>query len=161
VILNGPEPPDPSSRCLDTLRHEQVEAVMAHTGKIIFGAIALAGSLGVAQLAVGGDLVELRGGQALQAQRGADAASLTINREAKADRAALPPAMPSHTISVRMADQAESSFLVRIPGASGEARRAPQAPTRAPAGRSMLACEPMVSVLTEIAKQLQPGRCVT
>ena len=60
-----------------------------------------------------------------------------------------------------MADQAESSFLVRIPGPSGDARRAPQSPSRLPAGKSMVACEPMVSVLTEIAKQLQPGRCVT
>jgi hypothetical protein len=24
-----------------------------------------------------------------------------------------------------------------------------------------VACEPVVSVLTEVAKQLQPGRCVT
>ena len=28
-------------------------------------------------------------------------------------------------------------------------------------GRRMVACEPVVSVLTEIAKTLQPGRCVT
>jgi hypothetical protein len=27
--------------------------------------------------------------------------------------------------------------------------------------KTTLACEPMVSVLTEIAKRLQPGRCVT
>jgi len=134
---------------------------MADTGKIIFGAIALAASLGVAQLAVGGDLGELRGGQELKAQQSLDRASVTINREAKTDRAALPRVAPGHTISVRMADQAESSFLVRIPGSSGEAGRAPAQPSRAPAGRSMVACEPMVSVLTEIAKQLQPGRCVT
>jgi len=25
----------------------------------------------------------------------------------------------------------------------------------------MVACEPVVSLLTEIARQLQPGRCVT
>ena len=27
--------------------------------------------------------------------------------------------------------------------------------------KATVACEPMVSVLTEVAKQLQPGRCVT
>jgi hypothetical protein len=134
---------------------------MAYTGKIIFGAIALAASLGVAQLAVGGDLGELRGVQQSKAQVSVEAASLAINRAAKADRAPLLPSSPGHTISVRMADQANSSFLVRIPGVSGEARRAPAAPSRAPAGRSMIACEPMVSVLTDLAKQLQPGRCVT
>jgi hypothetical protein len=28
-------------------------------------------------------------------------------------------------------------------------------------GRPTIACEPMVSSLTEVAKLLQPGRCVT
>jgi hypothetical protein len=28
-------------------------------------------------------------------------------------------------------------------------------------GDRKVACEPVVSVLTEVAKQLQPGRCVT
>jgi hypothetical protein len=153
---------------------------MAHTVKIIFGAIALAASLGVAQLAVGGDLAELRGRQDLGAQHLSArdltardlsaqhptaqppmALSLSINRAAKADRATLSPAAPGHTISVWAPDQADSSFLVRIPSPSGEARRLQPSPLRAPAGKSMVACEPMVSVLTEIAKQLQPGRCVT
>jgi hypothetical protein len=134
---------------------------MAHTGKIIFGAMALVASLGVAQLAVGGDLGELRGAQQSKVVPSVDAAPLGINRAAKADRGALLPSSPGATISVRMADQANSSFLVRIPGASGEARRAPASPSRAPAGKSMIACEPMVSVLTDLAKQLQPGRCVT
>jgi hypothetical protein len=136
---------------------------MAYTGKIIFGAIALAASLGVAQLAVGGDLSELRGAQAFEQGPRAQlstAALLTINREAKADRAAILPAAPGRTISVRIMDLADTSFLVRIPSPSGDARRAPPSP-RMPAGKSMVACEPPVSVLTELAKQLQPGRCVT
>jgi hypothetical protein len=43
-----------------------------------------------------------------------------------------------------------------------EARNTPPAPTvsKQPVGRTV-ACEPVVSVLTEVAKQLQPGRCVT
>jgi hypothetical protein len=150
---------------------------MAHTVKIIFGALALATSLGVAQLAVGGDLGELRGMQGFKAQApelsetqiqglsdqqrtAREASSVAINRQAKADRATLRPAAPSQTISLPMIDQADSSILLRIPSPSGEARRAPQR-SRAPAGKSMVACEPMVSVLSEIAKQLQPGRCVT
>jgi hypothetical protein len=32
--------------------------------------------------------------------------------------------------------------------------------SKQPVGRTV-ACEPVVSVLTEVAKQLQPGRCVT
>jgi hypothetical protein len=34
------------------------------------------------------------------------------------------------------------------------------APTNKPVGRTV-ACEPVVSVLTEVAKQLPPGRCIT
>jgi hypothetical protein len=32
---------------------------------------------------------------------------------------------------------------------------------RTPARKPTIACEPMVSSLTEVAKLLQPGRCVT
>ena len=43
-----------------------------------------------------------------------------------------------------------------------EARNAPPAPavSKAPVGRTV-ACEAVVSVLTEVAKQLPPGRCIT
>ena len=37
----------------------------------------------------------------------------------------------------------------------------PRSQAKEPSRRQMVACEPVVSVLTEVAKQLQPGRCVT
>jgi hypothetical protein len=32
---------------------------------------------------------------------------------------------------------------------------------RSPDSKATAACEPVVSVLTEVAKRLQPGRCIT
>ena len=60
----------------------------------------------------------------------------------------------------------DTSVLVRVPVAK-EARNLPPAPVatkpapRKPNRKMAVACEPMVSVLTEVAKLLQPGRCVT
>ena len=53
-------------------------------------------------------------------------------------------------------------MLVRVPVAKEEARNRPVAP-RDQSGKSKnaVACEPPVSVLTEVAKLLEPGRCVT
>jgi hypothetical protein len=44
-----------------------------------------------------------------------------------------------------------------------EARETVRAPLIIKSGQSkpMVACEPVVSVLTEVAHKLQPGRCVT
>jgi hypothetical protein len=47
-----------------------------------------------------------------------------------------------------------------VPVAS-ETRARPAAPSFAKPGKTAVACEPVVSVLTEVAKLLQPGRCVT
>jgi len=75
--------------------------------------------------------------------------------------------MQTRTVSVRLYGLSDTSVVVRIPVAR-EARNAPSAPLvtrsgdRKPGDRKLtVACEPVVSVLTEIAKQLQPGRCVT
>jgi hypothetical protein len=72
--------------------------------------------------------------------------------------------LKTQTISVRVDGLSDTSVLVRVPVAPArkEARNTPPAPTmsKQPAGRTV-ACEPVVSVLTEVAKQLQPGRCVT
>jgi hypothetical protein len=64
------------------------------------------------------------------------------------------------TISLRLNGVSDTSFLVRVPVA-GEAS-APRSLLNPPAGgKAAVACEPMVSVLTDVAKLLQPGRCVT
>lgn len=101
------------------------------------------------------------------------------------------PAASTQTISIHVDRLPGTSVLVRIPVARGEQGgkdqgRATQDSTSqgstnqgstnqgstpegnaAPAAqqikdqRRTVACEPVVSVLTEIAKRLQPGRCIT
>ncbi len=66
-------------------------------------------------------------------------------------------------ISLRLDSLSDTSVLIRMPAAS-EVRSGPSAPsTIKPSSdrKVAVACEPPVSVLTEVAKELQPGRCVT
>jgi hypothetical protein len=120
-------------------------------------AVAALATLGAVQLASGHDLtVGL-------ATAGTPAAE-QVNRAIKSDRGgfAVIPSTRTRTISIRVDRMPNTSTLVRIPQAQ-EARNAPP-PRRLfiKAGeRKPVACEPSVSVLTEVAKQLQPGRCVT
>jgi len=85
-----------------------------------------------------------------------------INRGSKADRAAGPARSPAsaQTVSLQLTGVAETTFLVRFPMAVSTPPAAP-APARPAIRRPMAACEPVVSALTEVAKQLQPGSCVT
>ena len=106
-----------------------------------------------------------------------------IDRGGKTDRAPLlaEPVAPTQTISIHVDRVPGTSVLVRIPVArdeeggkdQGRATQGAANPGAAPEGnatpaapqvkdqRRTLACEPVVSVLTEIAKHLQPGRCIT
>jgi hypothetical protein len=123
----------------------------------ILGAIAVSLSFGAAQFALGSDLHRLQ-------QPATPAAEATVNREAKADRADAPATgLKTQTISVRVDGLADTSILVRVPlvrkEASSSTKAAPAVSSK-PMSRTV-ACEPVVSVLTEVAKQLQPGRCVT
>jgi hypothetical protein len=124
----------------------------------ILGTLAVSVSLGAAQYASGSDLVGLARQSTVAAT-----ADATINRQAKADRAGAPAnALQTRTISVSVDGLSDTSILVRVPVARKEARNAASAPavSKQPVART-LACEPVVSVLTEVAKQLQPGRCLT
>jgi hypothetical protein len=126
----------------------------------ILGTLAVSLSLGAAQYASGSDLVGLARQSTAVA---ATTPQASINREAKADRADAPAnALQTRTISVSVDGLSDTSILVRVPVARKEARNTSPAPVLAkqPVART-LACEPVVSVLTEVAKQLQPGRCVT
>ena len=83
-----------------------------------------------------------------------------VNRAAKADRATVPAsAGQSQTISLRPDGLADTSVLVRVPvarEARNEARDRP-APSSVPKSgtrKTAVACEPVVSVLTEVAKLL-------
>jgi len=133
---------------------------MSQISRGIFAAIAVSLTLGAVPLALGRDLY---GAQDPQETLGGTPAT-AINRAAKADRIAGPARadVPTQTISLRLSGVSDTSVLVRIPvvqAASGGA----SAPswTKSGDGKRTVACEPVVSVLTEIAKRLAPGRCVT
>jgi hypothetical protein len=141
-----------------------ITTAQAKALKLIFGAAALTVSVGVAQFAAGSDLRQSRSDAQLAAQQPVSLPSpmVAVNRSAKADRAVIGTTTPGLTFAVHPIDQNGSSFLVRIPAPLiGEALRPAVQPAQAPLGKPMVACEPVVSVLTDVAKLLQPGRCVT
>jgi hypothetical protein len=131
---------------------------MSQLTKGILGAVAVSLTLGAAQFALGRDL----SGRPQVAAGTADDAA--VNRAAKADRAArvARPGLQTRTISLQLASLSATSVLVRVPVAeavrSGSSVRSLM---KSGNDKTAVACEPMVSVLTEVAKQLQPGRCVT
>lgn len=136
---------------------------MSQIAQGILGALAVTLTLGAAQLASGGDLPENRTiHTTATAGHSATLGPLyDVNRTAKADRAGIAVRQQQgETVSVNMIDR---SILMRIPPAAlGEARRAPNLVPAAPQkAKRIVACEPLVSVLTELASVLQPGRCVT
>ena len=143
---------------------------MSQLSRGIFAAIAVSLMCGAVQLASGRDLTRGPQGSISPPET---AATININRAAKADRAVrlAGSAAPTQTISLRLDALAETSILVRVPAAreaGKEARNGSSPPSSpAPAGtksgdrKMAVACEPVVSVLTEVAKLLQPGRCVT
>lgn len=148
---------------------------MPQIQKVFFAAAALAATLGVVQVgAVQVGAVQLASGHDL-ADRwqaladlpgqtpGSNVASHNVNRSSKSDRLAdlKPAAVPTRTVSMRLNDLADTTVLLRLPAVI-ETGNAKPAPTLLKPGRKpTIACEPMVSSLTEVAKLLQPGRCLT
>jgi hypothetical protein len=130
---------------------------MPQISKAIFGVIAVALSLGAVQLASGRDLSD-----GLQVDEGT-APTTTINRATKTDRAAAVagPAIPMRTIQLRLQGISNTSILIRLPAV--QARNGSSVPpvTKWLDRKMAVACEPVASVLTEAARQLEPGRCVT
>jgi hypothetical protein len=126
--------------------------------KGIFGVLAVAltfGAFGAVQLASGSDLPASQQDD-LQVPLPAG-----INRAAKVDRAAAVAESggPTKTILLRLDSLSDTSVLIRIPIA--QARNPSPRPAKSSDRKMAVACEPVVSVLTDVAKQLQPGRCVT
>jgi hypothetical protein len=122
----------------------------------VLGALAVVLPLGAMQLTSGGDLAA-----------GSDTAAAVVNRALKSDRGTVRLShIAGRTVSVRLESLPDASIVIQIPGSdhlvAGDLVAKPR-PRRAPASQAKrtIACEPVVSVLTEIAKQLQPGRCVT
>ena len=130
---------------------------MSQIFKAILAALAITATFGAFQLASGHDLIGRR--QLASAEPAAD-----INRTAKADRATQKAATgQTETITIRSVGLEDTSVVVRVPVAQEVVRNRPAPPAAklGPAKKMTIACEPPVSVLTEVAKLLQPGRCVT
>jgi hypothetical protein len=135
---------------------------MSQIFRAVLATLAVAGTFGAVQLASGHDLTGSR-------QLASSEPAGEINRGAKADRAAFKAAQnPTETVTIRSVNLADTSVVVRVPVAPAPAAQSPfmreeirnrQEPSAKP--KRTIACEPPVSVLTEVAKLLQPGRCVT
>lgn len=124
--------------------------------KGILGASAVSLTFGAVQFASGRDLGSLSQAPVSLVTR--VSAGLGIDRTAKGDRAASVSASAgrTQTISLRLEGLSDTSVLVSVPVA-----HVARGTSFAKPGDRKVACEPVVSVLTEVAKQLQPGRCVT
>jgi hypothetical protein len=130
---------------------------MSQISRGILAAIAVLLTGGAVQYASGRDL-------SAALQNSVDTPVTSINREVKTDRAAgvARSGVEMQTISIRPYGLSDTSVLVRVPVAQAS-RRGSYAPSLLKSGdrKMTVACEPVVSVLTEVARQLQPGRCVT
>lgn len=136
---------------------------MSQISRGILGGAAAAMTLCPIQFAFGSDL---RG--TVQDDNAVTVAVVsTVNRSAKGDRAAVAtaPSETRKTLLFQVPGLSDTSVLMRMPVATVkvDAFKTVAAPVR-PATisrKSAVACEPPVSVLTEVAKLLEPGRCVT
>ena len=135
---------------------------MSRLIKGIFGVAAVSATLGAVQLGA----VQLASGHDLSLQGFSAAPADIVNRAAKADREMVvaTPSLRTRTVSVRLISLPDTSVLIRMP-LQQQARSLAPAPApmllRSSAQKPNVACEPVVSVMTEIAKRLQPGRCLT
>jgi hypothetical protein len=138
---------------------------MSQVQKGILGALAVGLTLGVGvvQFAFGHDLIGGQIGRQVDTSVVPETAASVVNRAAKVDRAEVPVSgRKSQTIALKLDGLPDTSVLVRVLFARDEARGRPVGPglSRPGEGRKV-ACEPVVSVLTDVAKLLQPGRCIT
>ena len=138
------------------LREDMGEAMMFRVSVGVLGALALAVPLGAMHFASGRDLA---------ASKNVNAAM--VNRVAKADRGAMRSSqVEGRTVSIHLERLPDASIVIRIPGsrhvvAGDRVTKSRSGPAPSSQARRTIACEPVVSLLTDIAKQLQPGRCVT
>lgn len=132
---------------------------------VIFGSLAVTASLGAVQIAVGEAAPTLA--DRFQALDAGPLAAVGIDRTAKGDRKLSNERGNAHyrTILLKLENMDSTSVLMRIPRDEqarnlGPARSSTRPPSADPK-KMTVACEPPVSLLTEVAKLLQPGRCVT
>jgi hypothetical protein len=135
--------------------------------------VAAALTVAAAPFAMGGELPAwlVRSGIVTAAEPvplGSDAVNL-VERAGKSDRATVArSSVDSTTFSIQPNSLSNTSVLVRIVNYKSDRRIGPATEKPAtrlqPAGKASKprgACEAVVSMLTEVAKQLAPGRCIT
>lgn len=137
----------------------------------VLGAVAATLALGAVHLEVGAGN-GLLGPTALASKASVASAApassisaipLQVSREGKGDRMRAPSGAASMTLAFTLSGAPESSVLMRIPTERVSAPPPLPTATGTPATkeRKLFACEPSVSVLTSVAKELDPARCVT
>lgn len=134
----------------------------------ISGAVALVLVSGAAQFALGGDLgMSPAAGEPSAIDQpslssGAPAEAAVVNCSAKTDRTTGPAGAPAltRTVSLKLSAFSDTTFLLRV-AVPSDSPTAASSPAKPAARKLAVACEPVVSMLTEVAKQLQPGSCVT
>jgi hypothetical protein len=142
---------------------------MSQISRVVIGGAVAAVTLGAIQFASGNDLRAVQQGSVQQGSVQQESLSdvSVVNRAGKADRSAVVGSSSSTgpTLLFRVQGLSDTSVLMRMPVATVKVEAfksvtTPSQPARA-SRKSTVACEPPVSMLTEVAKLLQPGRCVT
>lgn len=131
---------------------------MSKVSSLVLGIVAGVTMFGAIQFASGNDL---RGTLTV-----ADKTAVSgVNRAAKSDRGAQITAQneQGQTVSFRVQGLSNMSVLLRLEGtpAKNEAATSRAIPMNPKPQSAAVGCEPPVSVLSEMAKILQPSRCVT
>ena len=146
---------------------------MSNVTSGILGAVAATLALGAVHLevATGNDLVgsaQRASGTVGIAHAPANLAAIpqNVNRSSKGDRDLAVQPSGGVTISFKVPGADDASVALRMPaGDAADARRKPAVPAKLEKGsavdRKPVACEPVVSALTAVAKELGPGRCIT
>lgn len=144
---------------------------MSKVSSLVLGVVSGAAMFGAIQYASGNDLrsnSHLRG-TLTDRDTAISTASFTpaVNRTAKGDRDATPAILDQgQTLSFHVHGLSDTSVLLRLAGPAPKAQPAKPVDTKAipiesKPRKATVACEPPVSMLTEVARSLQPGRCVT
>lgn len=143
---------------------------MSKMSSLVLGLVSGAAMFGAIQYASGNDLSgsSLRG-TLTDRDTAISTASFApaVNRTAKGDRDTTPAKLDAgQTLSFQVHGLTDTSVLLRLAGPAPKAQQDKPASTKAipvdtKPRKATVACEPPVSMLTEVARSLQPGRCVT
>ncbi len=132
--------------------------------------VAAALTVAAAPFAMGGELpawlVRSPAVAAASAPTSAGDQANAVERAGKSDRAAVTRiGVASQTFSIQPSGMSGTSVLVRVvsqkPDHRANEKPATRLQPRDKAAKPRGACERVVSMLTEVAKRLEPGRCVT